>query len=346
MNTNYFNTNYFNTNYFNTNYFNSGIIYMSDIRQPYISWKGHATTASTTSWSRPLTNSTIITEPSAAIANMKGGQASRSTNRGSWTRTRPIKHWRKHLQPENTSGYSRSAISIQDQPGSNNVMEGNCCSETEPGNVLQIDISPIQSSTTPHTETLLGPNYSRICISCNNRIKPTAGLNTVPINSQNPSIVNGIPPTQRYNFDTKSYLRSRNKNFNSNINGNMKDDIVYSSISPNGCCVVPLPYTNDNNGPQVRSSMIVTDSNCSTNTCADVIVKPNNQKYFQQGGVSSSSRLNRLKYNTITSNANSFTTAWGASAASAGKYSENGNGPYFIKNKNNVCNPIKPLHCV
>lgn len=313
---------------------------MNRKRQQYISWKGPTTTASTPSWSRPLTNTTIITEPGAAIANMKGGHAPRTTHRSSWTITRPIKHWRKRLQPENTSGYSRSAVSIQDQPGCNSVMEGDCCSETEPGNVLQIDISPRKGDNIPQTEILLGPNYSRICISCNNRIKPTAGLNTVPINSQNPSIVNGLPPSQRYNFDTKSYLRSRNKSFNSNINGNMKDNIVYSSISPNGCCVVPLPYTNDNNGPHVRSSMTVTDTNnCNTNTCADVIVKPNNQKYFQQGAVSSSSRLNRLKYNTVESNATSFTNAWGASAASAGKYSENGNGPYFIKNKNNVCNP-------
>lgn len=226
------------------------------------------------------------------------------------------------------SGYSRSSTSIQDQPGSNIVIIDGCCSR----NVLQTDISPNQTSGTSTYETVLGPNNSVSCISCVKRIKPTAGVNTVPINSQNPSTA----PTQTYNFDTKSYLRSRNKNYNSNRSGNMKPNINYSILSQNGCCATPLPYTNDTTGPQVRSSM-VNNSVCNS-TCVDVIVKPNNQQYFQQGAVSSSSRLHRLKYNTVTSSALSYKTAWGAAAASAGKYSENGKSPYFIKTKNNVCN--------
>lgn len=302
---------------------------MSLNKQPYISWKGPSAISATSTWSRPLTNQTITTDPEAAEANKAGSQATTSTNYGSWRITRPIKHWRKQLQPENVSGYSRSSTSIQELPGSNTVISDGCCSR----NRLHTDISLNHATETSHAETVVGPNNSTRCISCIKRIKPTAGLNTVPINSQNPSTA----PTQTYNFDTKSYLRSRNKNYNSNWGGNMKKNINYSILSPNGCCAIPLPYTNDTDGPQVRSSMV--NTNVCNATSLDVIVKPNNQQYFQQGAVSSSSRLQRLKYNTITSNAHSYKTAWGASAASAGRYSENGNSPYFIKTKNNVCNP-------
>lgn len=301
---------------------------MSTNRQPYASWKGASTISATSTWSRPLTNQTITTDPKAAEANKAGSRASARTNYGSWRITRPIKHWRKQLQPENVSGYSRYSTSIQEQPGSNTVTGKGCRS----GNVLHTDISLNHTTENSHTETVIGPHNSTKCISCIKRIKPTAGLNTVPINSQNPSTA----PTQTYNFDTKSYLRSRNKSYNSNRSGNMKHNINYSILSPNGCCAIPLPYTNYPNGPQVRASMV--NTNVCSATSLDVIVKPNNQQYFQQGAVSSSSRLHRLKHNTVTSNALSYKTAWGAAAASAGKYSENGKSPYFIKSKNNVCN--------
>lgn len=297
-----------------------------------VSWKAPSTRAAISSWSRPLTNNTVVTNPDWANANINGGQSTNITNYGSWNRTRPIKHWRKQLQPLNESGYSRSAVSIQDTPGSNVVIHTPCCSTN--GSVIQMDISPTDHTTNNTSEKLLGPNYSTICFSCPTRIKPTAGLNTVPINSQNPSL---IPPRQPYNFDTKSYLRSRNKSYTSNRNGNMKKGIQYATESPNSCCVVPLPYTNNNNGPQVRSSLNAIDVN-DCKKCIDIIVKPNNQPFFQQGAVSSSERITRLKYNTIADNAASFKHVWGSSAATAANYYNNGNSPYFIKSKNNICN--------
>jgi hypothetical protein len=58
-----------------------------------------------------------------------------------------------------------------------------------------------------------------------------------------------------------------------------------------------------------------------------------------QGSVSSSARIDRLKYNTITNNGGSFYTAWGAAGANAGRYQGTSNGPYFLKNKYYVCDP-------
>ena len=60
--------------------------------------------------------------------------------------------------------------------------------------------------------------------------------------------------------------------------------------------------------------------------------KPNNPQYGQQGAVSSSSRIQRLKYNSITNSAYSYQTAYGKNVANALAYGVPANG-YTIKDK-------------
>ena len=60
--------------------------------------------------------------------------------------------------------------------------------------------------------------------------------------------------------------------------------------------------------------------------------KPNNHQYGQQGAVSSSSRIQRLKYNSITNSAKSYQTAYGKHVANALAYGVPANG-YTIKDK-------------
>ena len=74
---------------------------------------------------------------------------------------------------------------------------------------------------------------------------------------------------------------------------------------------------------------------CSTDT--KTIYKPSNSGFSTQGAVSAGDRLTRLKYNTITKNASSFTTAYGSQGANAGKYHSSTSGPYFVKNKVDTC---------
>ena len=74
----------------------------------------------------------------------------------------------------------------------------------------------------------------------------------------------------------------------------------------------------------------------NTNT---TIYKPNNYQYATQGAVDSSSRIARLKYNTITKNGNSMKTAFGnAGANAAALYNGSDVSPYFLKSKNNIVN--------
>ena len=73
-----------------------------------------------------------------------------------------------------------------------------------------------------------------------------------------------------------------------------------------------------------------------------VYYKPNNSQYAQQGAVSASSRITRLKYNTITTNALKFRTALGESVGNALAYSTNSD-VYTLKNKlgfPNKCTPV------
>ena len=60
--------------------------------------------------------------------------------------------------------------------------------------------------------------------------------------------------------------------------------------------------------------------------------KPSNSKFASQGGVDSSARLTRLKYDTVTNSANTFMTAYGKQTANALAYGVQAPG-YTIKDK-------------
>ena len=112
------------------------------------------------------------------------------------------------------------------------------------------------------------------------------------------------------------------------------DNAIY--VDSEGNIIYP---SNSSNGSQVRLS-----TNCSkacydtsgNYTTSTTIYKPNNAQYGVQGAVSSGSRIDRLKYNIITKNGNSFRSAWGDEGANAGKY-RGTTTPYFLKNKYQSC---------
>jgi len=285
---------------------------------PYISWKGNTTRGAVPGWSRPYTNN---------IPSENPGEVS-------FGNPRPIKHWRKQLTPRGMSGESKSAYSITSNiPGSTvhiNNDQSCCNADGQNGGVVQFDI-PINNTSSANNYTD-GINNVKKCISCDPASKIIrSGMANKHINPIN---INNKLTFKTYSFNQKQYLESKCKTYNQNLTGSPIPGITYATRS--GCCAVPTPYNDSDTGPQNRESLT-----CSTNTCHNnklrIIIKPNNQQYFQQGAVSSSSRIDRLKYNTVSSNAQSFKSAWGAQAANAGRYRADGNSPYFIKNKNNVC---------
>ena len=70
--------------------------------------------------------------------------------------------------------------------------------------------------------------------------------------------------------------------------------------------------------------------------CKKEIINQNNSQYAQQGAVSSSSRLLRLKLNTINTNANSVGDSYGKSAYHALAYSGRPDAPFVNKQKMNA----------
>ena len=76
---------------------------------------------------------------------------------------------------------------------------------------------------------------------------------------------------------------------------------------------------------------------CGYNSRSKFIRKPNNKQFGVQGAVDSSSRIQRLKLNTINKAAAGLKNEWGSAAANAAKYTSSGNAPYFVKSKYNFC---------
>ena len=275
------------------------------VPQTYVSWKGTSTNMAVPTFSRPL----LPTET---------GQ------NGPSFKARPIKHWRKQLSPNNVSSGRRAGVGIPtDLPGGEVYLgrdATNCdaCGESttylksilfsETRNNFQ------QGVTTSNDDT---PSY-QVCIACNPENNVIKSARTVI--------------GQKYYTDRKAYLESRCLTYTQRLSGARVPGIEY--ITEDGKIIPP---SDSATGSQIRNTLNCSKE-CATESSIPTIYKPNNSQYATQGAVSSSSRIVRLKLNTINKNGSSFETAFGAQAANAGKYHGTSEAPYFIKSKTNVCN--------
>jgi hypothetical protein len=205
---------------------------------------------------------------------------------------RPLRHWRKAYQ--NSLGYSRASTGMP---------------MDRPGGFVPVATTQVQ------------------CLTC--RGAGTANLpvfNDSPCTSCQP-ITNKVQLAENKRFtDTSAYLQSRCVTYEQKLSTEPVPGIQY--FSPGG---IPLEPSTNNNGPQVRAS-----ANCFNQTpqlaCNTTIYKPNNTQFAQQGGVSSSSRLARLKYNTLNGYGAEYLSATGAFGVNSGRYKTEPTD-YFTKNK-------------
>jgi len=121
-----------------------------------------------------------------------------------------------------------------------------------------------------------------------------------------------------YYTDTKQYLTSRSKTFSQN------QFSYFSTGNP-----LATPGTNAASGNTYYANGT---SACGNGKVAPVYFKPSNPQFCQQGGVSSSSLTNRLKYDTVTTSASQCKVALGPAAANALAYGVSDQA-YTIKNK-------------
>jgi hypothetical protein len=127
--------------------------------------------------------------------------------------------------------------------------------------------------------------------------------------------INTNPIKPRYYQSNREYLRSRCRTYKQNS------------------------FTNFKNEQQKKSGEF--DASCCE--CKDckktAIYKPNNEKFAVQGAVSSSSRIDRLKLDTVNKFASGFKNNpnFGPNVANAYSYSGNYQAPFTVKNKMNNC---------
>lgn len=130
-----------------------------------------------------------------------------------------------------------------------------------------------------------------------------------------------------YYTSTNQYLNSRNRTHSQNQYHNIRQG--------SGTAKPGSSYTTENkyasNTASHCSTTVISATNIPTNYIP-VYYKPNNSKFAEQGAVTSSNRLVRLKYDTITSSGLKYRSAYGTSVENALAYGVPENG-YTIKDK-------------
>ena len=269
-------------------------------------------------------------------------------------KARPLKHWRRQLVPtnpstDNSSQKRMATVQLMDTPGSS-VYKTNAesckCIESG-GNAFQIADAYAENNFDKGLKiqnngaiTLITPDqkdesyeiitgvYDTVCVACN---------------PENNRIKSGICTLSQSYYETRSgYLQSRCRTAAQRLSTTKKAGCVYYPNDDN----IPFEFlypTNAPNGPQVYQS-----KNCSNpktyinnalnqpaNSYCSTIYKPNNPQFACQGAVSGSTRLQKLKADTITTNGFSFYSAYGATMANAGNFQgTNESSNYYVKNRN------------
>jgi len=124
--------------------------------------------------------------------------------------------------------------------------------------------------------------------------------------------------------DTNAYLQSKCTTYEQKLAYNPVIGINY--FSPEGLVLEP---STSPTGPQVR---VTNDCfSLDTKTCNKTVYKPNNSQFAQQGGVSSGSRINRLRYNTLNNYGAEYHSAAGAVGVNTGRYITEPSPSYYNK---------------
>jgi hypothetical protein len=268
-------------------------------------------------------------------------------------KARPIKHWRRQHIPttvanasnaleavSNSSSGRRTATVglLMDRPGAVSYLGYNSdCKCAEPGGNSytiseQFGDNKKASGTVIENKGFISIGQENDAYEINTGIYETK---RICCNPQNNVIRSASTLLSRaYYSDTTGYLKSRCKTYQQNASINRAANIQYTGADqellwPTSSATGPQVYrTSDTYQPRVNPYACNNTGGAST-----VIFKPNNRQYSIQGAVDSSTRIEKLKLNAITTNANSLRTAFGNEAASACRFTGSSDTPFFLKNK-------------
>lgn len=290
--------------------------------QPYKTDKGISRIETAPSNARPLTN-----------GNWDVGQFNNID--GNAFLPRPIKHWRKQLQTDPTRGGSKSKIITETfQPGGTVYLnadvnhERECC---ELGQVTTKVVSSIDIEKNNQFCDNANCSYTVTAEDVENGWNGPIGKK-ICCNPEKNVIKRGTTLlSKKYYTDSKAYLRSRNKLYKQKLTVLPYSGITYYNSQGDWL------YPNDtSSGPQIFSTGECPQSACGGNQQI-TIFKPNNRQFKVQGAVSSSTRLEKLKLETVNKSGKSLVNVYGRAAAKAGSYYLNGTTPQLIKDKIETC---------
>ena len=302
-----------------TNFYRNAIYNMTDSNSIAISVKSKDAASNRNfmvpAYSRPLTGMESGGDPGTAF------------------KARPIKHWRKQLNPRTDSngnaisgvnGRRAGIVGYMDVPGGSTVLGKTACNTA----------NSCTNSATILSDNILRPNDDKWC--CN-----TNSDGVIIRNNVNGYIGNNVKYTAstilkpNYYSDRKAYLQSRCLLYEQRLSGTRLNGVTYfdtfgNPILPNGTNRVEQRATEN-----CLSQKCTGTSNPNT---AITIYKPKNYQYATQGAVDSSSRITRLKYNTITKGGyQAAVTAFGTGGANANStYNGSDVSPNFLKNRLNL----------
>lgn len=186
-------------------------------------------------------------------------------------------------------------------------------------------IHPTPRYTLPAGATWVSPDYSIVPVIriLNNEFPSALGIS---VGNYPPADISGNTPGNRNQTQPSTNLTPANN--------------IYGTLLPaNRTALYGISYPNSVEGNQFYTGSVKPGIGTPY---VPLYYKPSNSKFATQGSVDASSRLTRLKYDTITKSANTYMTAYGKQTANALAYGVPGPS-YSIKEKigyRKICTPV------
>ena len=237
-------------------------------------------------------------------------------------KAKPQRHWRKQYGNYNNRQTNRGRNLLQqyNSPGGYMVHTARKDTLTNPcdcsGNVLGFSDYTLGESN--------DPNACNDPSACNDKY-----LDTTSKAKRRMRTNYNVPCSQNSYFSYYQYNHARCKEYDQNMNGELRygDSMDKSRCSCECSC---------SDTPSNISDCSYHSANNSQSCRKRAWSKPNNKQYWQQGAVSSGSRILRLKLNTVNTTANSIGVAYGNGVANALTYNSNAAAPFITKSKMNA----------
>jgi hypothetical protein len=186
-------------------------------------------------------------------------------------------------------------------------------------------IHPSPRYTKPANVTWVSPNYTIVPVIkiLNNDFQSVLGISA------------GNYPAADISGNTPGFANQKQPRTNTNEANN-----IYATLSPSlRASLYGISYPNSVEGNQFTTGSVKPGIGTPY---VPLYYKPSNSKFATQGGVDSSSRLARLKYDVVTKSANTYITAYGKQTANALAYGVPGPS-YSIKEKIGYTNGRTPV---